>query len=443
MMTESNAPPQTSASAPSALSTEREGGTAGADGVVLETPDRRPPVVGDRQDPVVSVVIPCYNQGEFILEAIASVEESRELVPELIVVNDGSTDERSLEIFDHLKQQGYQVIDSENQGLSAARNLGIQRAKGHYLLPLDADNRISPNYLSRAAKILDQDPRIGVVYGNPEFFGEAEGTRDVPELSIRKLLLGNYIDACAVFRRRVWEDCQGFDPKIPEKLGYEDWDFWLGAIEAGWRFHHLAAVMFYYRIRANSMVSACNIPENREKLFRYICTKHSKLYAVNFAAIFAEKEAQRLVAMDERDRALADTEQLRLDLEHLMASHRSRQLQQRSLHAEIAQLEQSLTTARQDYLALKKDSLALQKDYDYLSQQLLVLRQQIEELEHIRIPELEGRRQTADYELGKLCQQLEVSQNRIQAMETSKFWQIRSSWIKIKKRLGLATRADE
>jgi GT2 family glycosyltransferase len=415
----------------------------GAEGAELD-PQELPPVLERRpQDPVVSVVIPCYNQGEFILEAIASVEESCELVPELIVVNDGSTDERSLEIFDYLKQQGYHVIDSENQGLSAARNLGIQQAQGNYILPLDADNRITPHYLSRAAKILDQDPRIGVVYGNPEFFGEAQGTRDVPALSIRKLLLGNYIDACAVFRRRVWEDCHGFDPKIPERLGYEDWDFWLGAIEAGWRFHHLEAVMFYYRIRSNSMVSACNLPENREKLFRYICTKHSKLYATNFATIFAEKEAQRLTAMDERDRALADVEQLRLDAEHWVASQRASHLRQDILKAEIAQLDQHLKTAHQDYMGLKQDYDGLKQDYDQLSQQLSTARQQIDELEHVRVPALEGRRQTADYELGKTRQQLEVSQNRIHAMETSKFWKIRSSWIKIKRRLGLVAEVDD
>jgi GT2 family glycosyltransferase len=435
-MTEPNVPPQTATSAPSAAASTAARDLEGARQMVADGQDQRLPHARERQDPQVSVVIPCYNQGEFILEAIASVEDSCELVPEIIVVNDGSTDARSLEIFDHLKQQGYHVIDSDNQGLSAARNLGIQQAQGHYILPLDADNRIAPHYLSRAAKILDQDPRIGVVYGNPEFFGEAQGTRDIPALSIRKLLLGNYIDACAVFRRRVWEDCQGFDPKIPEKLGYEDWDFWLGAIEAKWEFHHLDAVMFYYRIRSNSMVSACNLPENREKLFRYICTKHSKLYAVNFAAVFAEKEAQRLTAMDERDHALTDAEQLRLDLEHGLASQRESYLQQDNLKAEIAQLEQHLKTAHQDYMGLKKD-------YDHLSQQLSTVCQQLDELEHVRVPDLEGRRQTADYELSKTCQQLEVAQNRIHAMETSKFWQIRSNWIKVKRRLGLVAEVDD
>src|ERR1039458_6397603 len=95
----------------------------------------------------VSVVIPCFNHGEFLPEAVASVAHIGRDDVELIVVDDGSTDERTRKEMDALVAQGINVVRQENKGLAAARNAGILISKGEYILPLDADNRLRSGYI--------------------------------------------------------------------------------------------------------------------------------------------------------------------------------------------------------------------------------------------------------------------------------------------------------
>ncbi|GAB4297539.1 MAG: hypothetical protein Fur0025_35590 [Oscillatoriaceae cyanobacterium] len=242
----------------------------------------------------VSVIIPCYNQGEFILDAIASVEDCWDDVWELIVVDDGSIEALTKDVLEYLKSCGYRVISQTNQGLAKARNVGIEMARGRYILPLDADNKIKPDYIRKGIEILDKYPQVGVVYGNGEFFGERQGVWEVPDFDLERLLRGNYIDACAVFRKQVWADCGGYDGEIPEQLGFEDWDLWLGAAAKGWQFYRIPEVMFSYRVRSGSMVSTCRIPAKRFLLVSYICAKHRDLYMADnrFARTIAHLMAQ-------------------------------------------------------------------------------------------------------------------------------------------------------
>lgn len=226
----------------------------------------------------VSVIIPCYNQGEYLLDAIASVEDCLETNFELIIVNDGSTEPLTLQVLDYLQNQGYKIIYQPNQGLATTRNVGIELAQAEYILPLDADNKIRPDYITKGIEVLDQFPGVGVVYGDVEFIGDRTGIWQVPDFDPTRLLQGNYIDACAIFRKTLWQDCGGYDPNIPDKLGFEDWDLWLNALEKGWKFYHIPEVLFNYRVRANSMVSRCLIPENQAKLIRYFRNKHQTLY---------------------------------------------------------------------------------------------------------------------------------------------------------------------
>lgn len=287
----------------------------------------------------VSVVIPCYNQGEFILEAISSVESCQDAVYEIIIVNDGSTEPLTKKVLQYLKDRGYLVIDQTNQGLARARNKGISKAKGRYILPLDSDNKIRPEYLTKSIEILDKFPEVGVVYGDVQLFDRRKDILPVPDFDINKLAMGNYIDACAVLRKQVWIDCGGYDDKIPDKLGYEDWDLWLGAATKGWKFYHIPEVMFDYRVREDSMVSFCRIPENHEKLVRYISTKHLDIYKSNFANILAEKDAallrERLRSEDMEFRlqkAQAAWEETREQLEQILAAWQEAQAEVQKIH---------------------------------------------------------------------------------------------------------------
>src|SRR5580700_2690381 len=117
----------------------------------------------------VSVVTPCFNHGEFLPETVASVIKIKRDDIELIVVDDGSTDERTQQEINGLIVQGIKVIRQENRGVAAARNAGILASGGRYILPLDADNNLRSSYIEHGIRILDADPQVGIVYGDAEY----------------------------------------------------------------------------------------------------------------------------------------------------------------------------------------------------------------------------------------------------------------------------------
>lgn len=223
---------------------------------------------------LVSVITPCFNDGQYLPDAIASVECCDRSQYELIIVDDGSTDPVTVALLHKLEFQGYQIIRQRNQGLAAARNAGIMQAKGRYILPLDADNKIRPNYIPIAIQLLNENPDLGVVYGDRKLFGERDEIIRVREFDFSWMLSGNYIDACAVFRRTIWEECGGYDTRMPI-AGFEDWDLWLTFAEKGWKFEHVSAVLFDYRFRERSMRSTMDIQRNKQLIYEYIMRKHA------------------------------------------------------------------------------------------------------------------------------------------------------------------------
>ncbi|MGC2332915.1 MAG: glycosyltransferase [Candidatus Acidiferrales bacterium] len=227
------------------------------------------------KSPHVSVVIPCFNHGEFLPGAVASVTSINRDDVELIVVDDGSTDELTRKAVAALSAQGIRTICQENKGLAAARNLGISASQGKYILPLDADNRIRAAYIERGIQTLDAEPQIGVVYGDAEYTGTRTGRWHVGPLNLNRLLQWNYIDACAVYRRAVWEQNGGYDGAMPVQ-GLEDWDFWLGAVEHDWAFHYVPQVLFDYRVAEESMISRA--AKFKPQIEKFIANKHGLLY---------------------------------------------------------------------------------------------------------------------------------------------------------------------
>jgi glycosyltransferase involved in cell wall biosynthesis len=230
--------------------------------------------------PDLSVVIPCHDDGRFLVEAIASVERSDFESCELIIVNDGSQDPHTLKILEILREAGHHVIDQENREVSEARNRGIREARGRYILPLDADNRLRPGFAAAAVEILDRLPEVGVVYSDCLEFGMRSGLRNPPEFDLSNLLRGNYIDACAVFRRTAWEDAGGYDPALP---AWEDWEFWINVASRGWQFFRLPEVGFEYRVRPGSKVTLSEQPEVHGQIIRHIVAKHADLFQRHIA----------------------------------------------------------------------------------------------------------------------------------------------------------------
>ena len=225
--------------------------------------------------PKISIIMPCYNHGQYIREAIQSVELCNDKgLYEIIILNDGSTDKYTIDVLQALANEGYHVVNQHNQGLGAARNNAIKKAVGEYILPLDSDNKISPDYIYESIKILDAQQHIAMVYSDAEYFGEKTGRNNVGEFNLQKLMIGNYIDACAVYRKSVWESLNGYDENMPV-MGMEDWDLWLRMVLNGYKFYYIPQVLFYYRVLGNSMLSSIK-SNDAVVLENYMQKKHKK-----------------------------------------------------------------------------------------------------------------------------------------------------------------------
>jgi glycosyltransferase involved in cell wall biosynthesis len=176
---------------------------------------------------------------------------------------------------DELAERGTKVIRQENKGLAAARNAGIAASQGEYILPLDADDRLRTGWIDHGMRILESNPQVGVVYGDAEYFGTRNGRWSAGRFDPDLLLLGNYIHASALYRRAVWEQNRGYDGTMPVQ-GFEDWDFWLGALEHGWQFAYVPEIFFDYRQAAGSMITRTRGFESQIEAF--VGTKHGFLY---------------------------------------------------------------------------------------------------------------------------------------------------------------------
>ena len=148
------------------------------------------------------------------------------------------------------KDERFKYLKKENGGLSSARNAGIKLAKGQYILPLDADDKISESYLTEASLVLDNRKDISIVYCKAAFFGEKSGTWDLPDFTEAKMLTANLIFCTALFRRKDFLETPGYNANMI--YGWEDWDLWLSFLERGKKVFKLPDVHFYYRIKKNN-----------------------------------------------------------------------------------------------------------------------------------------------------------------------------------------------
>ena len=224
--------------------------------------------------PRISVIIPCYNQGHFLKDALQGLEEFNSTLIEVIIINDGSTDESTIKVCRQLEADGYYVIFQENQGLAAARNRGLASARGEFILPLDSDNKIRAAYLTEALQIMDRDPQVAVVYANAEYFGMRTGIWRPGPFNMQRLMLSNYIDACAVIRKSVLDKIGYYDTGM-KYMGWEDWDLWLRIAFAGCQFGFIDKTLWDYRVREDAMSK--EVYSNYEKpntLEQYVNAKY-------------------------------------------------------------------------------------------------------------------------------------------------------------------------
>lgn len=226
-------------------------------------------------NPLVSIIIPCYNYGKYVVEAIDSVLNNTYKRLEIIVVNDCSTDSYTNEVLSNLAKPNTKVIThSENRGLPAARNTGISASSGKYIVTLDADDTIHPQFIEKTVQVLENRPEIGFVSTGRRHFGNQNLTHVPPPYNFYKLLFTNIASCTSTFRKVAWEQVGGYKEDMRE--GYEDWEFWISLGEKGWIGHRIPDILFNYRKHGNSMIT--DSVKIHDKLVQTIRDYHSELY---------------------------------------------------------------------------------------------------------------------------------------------------------------------
>jgi|GEM_PF-1561645 len=235
--------------------------------------------------PLVSVIIPCYKLAQYLPDAVGSVIGQTCQDWECIIVNDGSPDNTSevaTEIIKANPSRNIILLEKKNGGVSDARNYGIGYSKGRYILPLDSDDMIHPEMLSKTVGFLQMHPEISVAYTDHVHFIDTNRYRvvPVPEHDSRQLLVQNCFAYCSLFRRNVWETVGGYSRNMI--WGYEDWDFWLGCYEKGCQMRRVPEPLFFYRLQETSRSSTAR--HHDSELKAQIILNHDVLFGQNQVA---------------------------------------------------------------------------------------------------------------------------------------------------------------
>lgn len=216
-------------------------------------------------NPLVSIIVPCYNQAQYLPETLDSVLAQTYPYWECIIVNDGSPDNTE-EIAKHYcdKDIRFKYVYKENGGLSSARNVGIKNSLGEFILPLDSDDLIGSAYLEKAIQHFINYPETKLVYCKAVKFGTENVVWDLPQYEFSKILFENIIFCSSIFRKSDYNLTNGYNENI--KLGFEDWDFWLSLLNENDIVFRLPDFYFKYRIKENSMLKSLN--EEKSKLIK-------------------------------------------------------------------------------------------------------------------------------------------------------------------------------
>jgi len=225
----------------------------------------------------IGVVIPYYNQQRYLRECLESVVNQVFTDWIAIVVDDASHQECE-EVVKSFQDSRIIVVHHEvNKGLAAARNTGVRFANTEWVLPLDADDRLSPLFLAQTVPVIFQFPEVDAVFTDHLYFGEINSVKKRYVQTAEEILDHHSIPgAGTLFKRKVWENAGGYCEHPVFRFGNEDWDFWISVYENGVNTHHVGESLYFYRRYANSMVGRLQAVDYKVRLLIY--KRHRTLF---------------------------------------------------------------------------------------------------------------------------------------------------------------------
>ncbi|MFV7236084.1 glycosyltransferase family 2 protein [Flavobacterium sp. ZB4R12] len=229
----------------------------------------------------VSIIVPCYNQAEYLDEALQSLYDQTYTKWECIIVNDGSPDNtEAIAQKWEVKDPRFTYLYKENGGVSSARNLGIENAKGEFIVTLDADDKYEATFIEKALTVLLNNDEVGIVSSWGIYFMEDKQFQVYKSIgkSITDFLFHNAAIGTSLFRKECWEKAGGYDEN--PRNGYEDWEFYIRVCKLGWKVHIIEEVLFFYRQHVVSRSTGMNLVDKETK--KYIYMKHKDVYFMHY-----------------------------------------------------------------------------------------------------------------------------------------------------------------
>jgi glycosyltransferase involved in cell wall biosynthesis len=229
--------------------------------------------------PQVSVVIACPDEARYLAEAVDSVLHQTFAPWEIIIVSDGRPDDASpaaRRLIQAHPDRSIRLVEKAAGGLADARNAGIRRARGRYILPLNADDRLHPQMLEKTVALLEREPTVGIAYTDWAIFGAHSAVRQAVDFDVARLCTAENLFAyAALFRREAWEAAGGYNRNMTQ--GFEDWDFWVACAKHGQVGRRIPEPLLLRRARRAGALDA--VSAHRRAMFARIVLNHPEIYA--------------------------------------------------------------------------------------------------------------------------------------------------------------------
>ena len=225
--------------------------------------------------PLISIIIPCYNSGDTVIRTVNSLLNQTWKNIEVLLINDGSDDIKTIKIIKSIKSiKSINIINQSNKGLPAARNFGFQKAKGKFIIPLDADDWLEPNTIEQMYKLYKKSNERCFIYCNIILSGDLTGTIS-KHYNFFENLFSNQLPYCILLKKDDWLDVGKYD--ISFKSGYEDWEFNIRLYLNGIKPIHLKQNLFNYQVKKEGMLLSKSFKQHGY-IWKDIINKNKDLY---------------------------------------------------------------------------------------------------------------------------------------------------------------------
>lgn len=228
---------------------------------------------------LISIIIPCYNDAQYIEQSVNSALKQSYPNKEVIVIDDGSNVETKA-VLKKLEPKLTKLITQENQGQSTARNVGIEEAKGAFILVLDSDDYFEPTFCEKAIAVIleNKDVKIVTCLANLLFEDGSVNLYTPIGGSISNFIISNSALGTSMFKKEDWTICGGYDENM--RSGFEDWEFFIRLLKNDGVAKVIQEPLYNYRKRDFSTTSKAN--KIKYELLQYIYLKHQDLYKANY-----------------------------------------------------------------------------------------------------------------------------------------------------------------